>query len=284
MECSEYGCIAGVYAKELCHKHYDIQRRENAPYCAVTNCFGGVHAKGLCPTHYRAMLRENADPCKVEGCGKPVVARDLCDAHRLREDHHGHLDPTRPQDWGSKSKHPLYNTWHEVRRYKGNVPYDEKWDDFWTFVKDAGDKPSSRHSLRRKDQSVGYFAHNIEWVEHKISAPSKAEYAKQWRRNNPRKARNSDLKKAYGITLDEYEQMLTDQNGKCAICGGDEPAVNPTTQKPRNLAVDHCHKTGKVRGLLCTKCNSIIGHADDDGEILKKAIRYLETFSLRVSA
>jgi hypothetical protein len=221
------------------------------------------------------VLRENAPPCKIEGCDRPVVCRGLCDAHRLREDHHGHLDPTRPQDWGAKSNHPLYQTWHQVRRYKGNIDYEPAWDDFWIFAKDIGDKPSSFHVLKRIRKSEGFVLGNVRWVEHKPSKVAKNIYQKQWRANNPDKVRNSDFKRYYGITLDEFNQMHKDQNGLCAICGGEENAVNPTTQKIRNMAVDHCHETGKVRALLCTSCNSIIGHADDSVEVLKKAAQYL---------
>lgn len=276
MECSLFGCITGVYAKGLCHKHYDEQRLRNNPECTVHLCFGKEHAKGLCGVHYRAGLRKSAKPCKVEGCGKAVVCRGLCDAHRLREDHHGHLDPTRPQDWGAKAKHPLYNTWHQVRRYKGTIGYDPRWDDFWVFAKDVGDKPSSKHRLTRIDKSIGWFSGNTNWAEYQDSVSSKNAYQKRWRAINPEKVRNNDLKKNYGINLSEYERMLKEQGGVCAICNGTEQAVNPTTQKKRNLAVDHCHKTGAVRGLLCTTCNSIIGHADDSVALLMKAIQYVQ--------
>ena len=275
MECSIFGCIAGVYANGLCHPHYDKERIRKAPECSESGCYGKVHSKGLCNSHYRAMLRKNAKSCKVEGCGKAVVCRGLCDTHRLREDHHGHLDPTRPQDWGSKAKHPLYNTWHWIRRFGGNVDYDPRWDDFWVFAKDVGDKKSARHRLKRKDIGKGFFLDNVEWQEQKITSDNRAAYAREWRLNNPDKVRNSDFKKNYGITLKQYEQMMADQDNLCAICEKPENAVNPTTQKVRNLAVAHCHKTGKVRGLLCTSCNSIIGHADDSVDLLEEAIHYI---------
>jgi fructose-1,6-bisphosphatase len=70
------------------------------------------------------------------------------------------------------------------------------------------------------------------------------------------------LKRNFGITLAEYDQMLEDQHGICAICGG----VNPDGKR---LAVDHDHETGKVRGLLCTSCNTRLGFL----EIHRDAIR-----------
>ena len=73
----------------------------------------------------------------------------------------------------------------------------------------------------------------------------------------------------YGITADDYSLMLEFQNGACWICG-DHP-------KARKLAVDHCHTTGEVRGLLCKRCNrDLLGRARDDPAILRRAAEYLE--------
>lgn len=75
-----------------------------------------------------------------------------------------------------------------------------------------------------------------------------------------------DLKSRYGITLEQYNNQLDIQNNKCAICG---------TKSEKSLAVDHCHTTGKVRGLLCLKCNTAIGKLNDDVILLQRAIEYL---------
>jgi hypothetical protein len=76
------------------------------------------------------------------------------------------------------------------------------------------------------------------------------------------------LKRNYGITYDDYVQMLKAQNGVCAICG--------KAEEKKRLAVDHCHNTGKIRGLLCGMCNTAIGKLNDDVQLLRKAIQYLE--------
>jgi hypothetical protein len=68
----------------------------------------------------------------------------------------------------------------------------------------------------------------------------------------------------------EYEEMLERQGGVCAIC-----ALPP--EQDRKLQVDHCHQTGKVRGLLCMKCNKGIGQLNDDPKRVAAALRYLET-------
>ncbi len=84
--------------------------------------------------------------------------------------------------------------------------------------------------------------------------------------------RKQDLKKKYGISLEDYDRMLVEQEGKCLICG-DGPGKKPG--KKKYLGVDHDHITGAVRGLLCTGCNLMIGYAHDNVDILTKAIHYL---------
>src|SRR5579863_5460292 len=75
-----------------------------------------------------------------------------------------------------------------------------------------------------------------------------------------------NLKAKYGLTPEDYDNMLAAQNGLCAIC----------TKKPKTFHVDHDHDTGKVRGLLCQKCNILLGQADEKPEILIAAIDYLK--------
>lgn len=93
-----------------------------------------------------------------------------------------------------------------------------------------------------------------------------------------RSIRESKLKDKYGITLDEYEKLLFDkQNGVCAICKQPETKRHITGAVYR-LSVDHNHKNGLIRGLLCKRCNIILGQleVDDKGiELLQAAITYI---------
>ena len=91
-----------------------------------------------------------------------------------------------------------------------------------------------------------------------------------WRKVDPRRKINSNLKNLYDITLCEYEEILKNQNGRCAIC--DKKSVENLRGK---LFVDHCHKTGIVRGLLCHQCNDGLGKFKDKIELLLKAAKYL---------
>jgi len=75
------------------------------------------------------------------------------------------------------------------------------------------------------------------------------------------------LKSKYGLTIEQYDIILESQNGVCKICGG---------ANPKRFAVDHDHKTGKIRGLLCSMCNGGLGLFRDNIDFLKKAIEYLK--------
>ena len=91
------------------------------------------------------------------------------------------------------------------------------------------------------------------------------------RKHRSKLARNNKLKRMYGITQQDFITMLEEQKSKCKICG-----INSLEELGTILYVDHCHTTGKVRGLLCQKCNTGLGYFKDDTEILKKATKYLE--------
>lgn len=119
------------------------------------------------------------------------------------------------------------------------------------------------------------------------------EYQRAWREKNADhvKAYNAEYmpeyytrdyaeasRKAYGLrkynlTLDDFNAMWAEQEGKCAICQHD---MAPKGRKKDAVAVDHNHATGEVRGLLCRGCNHGIGNLKDDPEVLKRAVQYLE--------
>lgn len=84
------------------------------------------------------------------------------------------------------------------------------------------------------------------------------------------------LKHSYGITLEKYNEMLLKQNEVCAICKNRDIYMDKTGQQfYRRLAVDHCHESGKIRGLLCSGCNGGLGLFRDDYKLLEQAIIYL---------
>ncbi len=104
--------------------------------------------------------------------------------------------------------------------------------------------------------------------------PLRADRAKDGsrRRRGHCKICHSDYfrERTYGVNRAAYDEMLEAQNGACAICGTKEPG-----SKRKHFHVDHCHRTNKIRGLLCGNCNLGMGNLQDDIEILIRAIEYL---------
>jgi NAD(P)H-flavin reductase len=94
---------------------------------------------------------------------------------------------------------------------------------------------------------------------------------KEYRQRNPDVIRKTNLKRCYNITTEQYEEMREQQAGSCWICGKHE-----STEHYKKLAVDHCHTTGKVRGLLCKGCNHGLGNFNDNPKLLEKAMEYLK--------
>jgi len=101
------------------------------------------------------------------------------------------------------------------------------------------------------------------------------EYAKNNKHKIQPKLKKYALKRRYGISELEYLDLLQKQDNLCAICGCLETSLDAKTNLPKALAVDHCHITNKVRGLLCSKCNVGLGNFRDSIFNLEKAIKYL---------
>jgi len=120
---------------------------------------------------------------------------------------------------------------------------------------------------------------NFRWIDkpenkHDRDTPEgRRAYRTHHRKSRPELLRGYELKRAYGMTVEDYAKMLEKQNGVCAICG--KPETHVKNGKIAMLAVDHCHSGGHVRGLLCVNCNLGLGYFKDDAGRLESAIRYL---------
>lgn len=105
------------------------------------------------------------------------------------------------------------------------------------------------------------------------SRDGRKDYLRAYRKANPNIEKARSLRESFGLSLEQYQEMHDRQQGKCAICG--QPETQLRGGKVKALAVDHCHSTGRIRGLLCCDCNQAIGKLKDDVQILESAIRYL---------
>ncbi len=109
------------------------------------------------------------------------------------------------------------------------------------------------------------------YLSNPVNLEKSRAYAREYAKKNPHRQRMRILAQ-YGLNEEGYDALLQNQNGCCAICGTQKNG------KKMNFIIDHDHKTGKVRSLLCTQCNAGLGNFRDDFVLLRKAVTYLETF------
>ena len=121
----------------------------------------------------------------------------------------------------------------------------------------------------KKNNKEQISAYNKEYYE--TNKEQRNAYSKGWNRNNKEYLAAQHREKKYGISPEDYDTMLKEQDNKCKIC-----LVSFTTLKPQNIHVDHCHTTNQIRGLLCSCCNGGLGFFKDNTETLTNAIVYLE--------
>jgi hypothetical protein len=123
-----------------------------------------------------------------------------------------------------------------------------------------------------KEQAKAFATANPEKINVKRPAWNAANREKvnaYSRTKSKEQVKNTRLKNGYGITLADYNKMFEIQGGCCMICKRHQSVLK------RPLAVDHCHVTNKIRGLLCANCNPMLGFAKDSVETLQAAIKYL---------
>lgn len=250
--------------------------------CSVDGCGAKAHAKGWCRTHWTRMHLYGRlekiqgiikGTCTAEGCTNPIKGNGLCNNHYQMQRKYGRTNKIKKP---SKTLHPFYYIWHDKKQAKNLC---EKWLDFWSFVTDVGERPSSAHVLNKLDESLPYSPDNFKWSEtliREVSETDKEWWARKWddRRNrNPEEEWDRNLQRKYGITIQKYNEMFWIQNGRCFICNKEENLGK--NNKTKRLCVDHCHKSENVRKLLCNRCNVVLGLSDDNVELLQKMIDYL---------
>jgi hypothetical protein len=148
------------------------------------------------------------------------------------------------------------------------MAYEEYKKEYYKKHKDIIKKRASDYQKVNKKRALEYQKEYQKNNKEKIK-----EYRKKYRRKCKDKinmaVRKYHLVYKYGITVDEYNKIFEKQKGCCAICGKHQ------NECKRILGVDHNHITGKVRGLLCTSCNQLLGFAQEDIKILKNSVDYL---------
>lgn len=139
------------------------------------------------------------------------------------------------------------------------------WNNWYTNNKEKRSSYGKEYRAKNKEKLAAYFSS----PEVKARRASQKGRMAIYRENNKEKIKSKRLLKNYGLTLVQMEEMIKAQGDKCFIC---------LLVKP--LVVDHNHKTGKVRNLLCKECNAGIGLLKDSEEILTNALNYIKTHNL----
>lgn len=220
-------------------------------FCCIENCWELVKRKGWCGKHYQQFYKNAPD----------YQARDKAFE-------------------GEKRKHPFYMLWFERKQ---NNLLCEKWLNFKNFIDDIGSKPNGNFLLLQIDGTKPYGPDNFRWQEYlkKKSGESNKDW---WARKraarilaNPSMESDRNLRRTFNLTRKQYNDKLKEQNFVCAICKEPETGVS-RSGGIKNLAVDHCHTTNKIRGLLCWRCNGTLGKVDDNVELLLEMIDYLNKY------
>jgi len=210
-------------------------------------------------------------------CDKQAVSKGRCAYHYNKK---------RIEDDPSKANsglrgHSLYITWFER---KANNDLCEAWLNFETFIQDVSEKPKEDGKffvfakLRINDL---FSSDNYQWLAKKLRDPNDTDtehWAKKWQAQrvaNPTLNRARNYQKKFGLSFEEAGAILKSYNYSCAICGNEETAIDGRTGLKKNLALDHCHATDKLREPLCWRCNATLGKVKDSVELLQKMIDYL---------
>lgn len=197
------------------------------------------------------------ETCTVEGCVRPHKARGLCAAHYQ---HHLRGVPLKPEITPrAKPPSPICSEegCSDPVKAKGLCKAH-----YQRLLRHGHTRPTTRQREPKPCSVEGCASHRY----------AKGMCHQHYQRKNVLAAK-------YGVTPAWVAQTLDAQGGVCGICQRGQRAVNGSTGKLFDMNVDHCHTTGKVRGLLCHNCNRALGMFDDSPDILRRALAYLEKHS-----
>lgn len=133
------------------------------------------------------------------------------------------------------------------------------------------------HEKIKKPKRQHDKQNNTEYHQRQLQL--KRDYSNRNRENYRRSDWSAYLKRNYGLTVDEYELMIIEHNNLCAICKQPEKLKHHITGTLKRLSIDHNHKTGKVRGLLCTRCNQAYGKLEESQEIIENMLLYHKKYA-----
>jgi hypothetical protein len=202
-------------------------------------------------------VQKQHDQCTVQGCGRKHKARGYCQTHYMQQMRGAPITPTiasrdrnappicSEQDCGQPTTSKGLCATHYARLLRhGHTRPTKRTKDY---------KPCALNGCANHCYALGLCHRHY--------------------------TRQRKLAERFGLTLQDEAQMLAAQGGVCAICGSAASRKNWRTQKEDSLHLDHDHRTGLVRGILCDNCNRAIGLLQDDPQVLTSAIVYLSRYA-----
>jgi Autographiviridae endonuclease VII len=221
--------------------------------------------------------------CKVQDCNTNTIdGHSVCPVHKYRWFKYKSYDVPKkeiipiPDGYVKICKHHGNLKEHEVFKRKNYLRCKYCHQEYYKINIEKRDKDNKDYRTNFPDKvktdNKEWRLKNKEYNDERIA---------KWRGNNPDKVKfmrwRGHIKFTYKITSKEYDEMIEQQNGLCKICNKPETKMNMLKDGIQRLSVDHCHKTGKVRGLLCGKCNTALGSLRDSIDTLNSAIAYLSS-------
>lgn len=248
------------------------------PLCSVTGCELSTKSLGYCSKHYvrfkkygnpETVLRnreQSAVPviCQVESCEKKSKSLGFCSTHLERFKRYGNPTPIGvkfPSRKGEFLSDGVQKTCSTCYIEKPVAEFGKQ------SVRPDGLEVACKQCMK---------ARAISRYRNPEKRKKILETGARWRERNPDADADKTLRRKYGITLAQYDELFELQGGVCALCKKGETTKRRKKGEGRErLAVDHCHDTGRVRGLLCFKCNTAIGSLGDTEEDARKVVEYL---------
>ena len=201
----------------------------------------------------------NGDICKIQNCNNLITHKGkICNTHRWRWE--------RYKSYDEPLKQKLPDGIIKICKIHGELTEDKIY-----------------RCKKEKRNGIQYIwivcieCENLRKNKWQLENPKRSkELASVWYKTEKGiiSRRKKQLKK-YDLTIDQYNSMLKSQNNVCAICMKEEIVISGLAKKFKNMAVDHDHKTGKIRGILCHNCNRALGHFHDSETKMISAIKYI---------
>src|ERR1035437_7263853 len=305
-QCKVDGCEGVSRSRGFCGTHYGnwLDAREDVAQdpCKVDGCDGRSQSRGLCDKHYQ---RQNAhgDPtwmppakaCAVDGCNRVYYGRGFCNMHYQRAKKNGGVFPQRDHQLqgdlctvlGCECV-PVARGWcqshySKARLHDGDALFVDSRQEVRPCKVDDCDRRSIAHGWCGKHYTR-FLTHGDPIFVKEYAGPAQtpckvpgcegvtggASTAHGWCQKHY--SRNYLLTTTYGISMEEFASMLAAQGGVCPGCGTDAPGGQFD-----QWHVDHDHRSGAVRGLLCRQCNLGLGFLKDNVGTLRRLIAYLES-------